>query len=184
MASPRTAIALALYYGVASRLPRQLSPGGELSRRVRGWCCKRIFEHAGDWINVEPDVYIGLGARIRLGEGSAFGRSCRIYGGVDVRDRVMIGPEVVFLSRNHSIADRSLPIGEQGDEPQRVPVVEELAWIGTRAIILPGRRIGRGAVVGAGAVVTHDVEPFAIVGGNPARVLGYRPEAAPVLDVA
>jgi len=49
-----------------------------------------------------------------------------------------------------------------------------LAWIGERAIILPGRRVGRGAIVGAGSVVTRDVEPFSIVGGNPARPIGRR----------
>ena len=47
-------------------------------------------------------------------------------------------------------------------------------WIGANVTILPGRRIGRGSVVGAGSVVTHDVEPFTTVGGNPARVIGVR----------
>nr|WP_284507171.1 acyltransferase [Caballeronia sp. ATUFL_M2_KS44] len=53
-------------------------------------------------------------------------------------------------------------------------VIEDHAWIGARAIICPGVRIGEGAVVGAGAVVTRDVEPYTIVGGNPARFIKER----------
>ena len=53
-------------------------------------------------------------------------------------------------------------------------VIGNRVWIGYRAIILPGITIGEGAVVGAGAVVTKDVEPFAIMAGNPARKIGER----------
>jgi maltose O-acetyltransferase len=53
-------------------------------------------------------------------------------------------------------------------------VIEDDVWIGTRAIILPGRRLGKGCIVGAGAVVTKDVEPHSIVAGNPARAVGSR----------
>jgi acetyltransferase-like isoleucine patch superfamily enzyme len=60
-----------------------------------------------------------------------------------------------------------------------LPVIEDGAWIGQRAIILPGRRIGRGAVVAAGAVVTRDVAPLEIVAGNPARVIGSRETVYP-----
>jgi maltose O-acetyltransferase len=53
-------------------------------------------------------------------------------------------------------------------------VIGDDVWIGTRAILLPGVTVGRGAIVGAGAVVTADVPPRAIVGGNPARIIRYR----------
>jgi acetyltransferase-like isoleucine patch superfamily enzyme len=53
-------------------------------------------------------------------------------------------------------------------------VIGNDVWIGTRAIILPGVNIGDGAVIGAGAIVTKDVEPYAVVGGNPARLIRYR----------
>ena len=56
--------------------------------------------------------------------------------------------------------------------------IEEDAWIGAHAVILPGVTVGRGAVVGAGSVVTHDVPPYAIVAGVPARILRYRDAAA------
>jgi virginiamycin A acetyltransferase len=66
-----------------------------------------------------------------------------------------------------------LPTGHRGDT-----VVESDVWLGYGAVILPGRHIGAGAVVGAGSVVTRDVPPYAIVGGNPARLIRQRyPEA-------
>lgn len=56
----------------------------------------------------------------------------------------------------------------------RFVIVGNDVWIGTRAILLPGITVGDGAIIGAGAVVTHDVPPYAIVGGVPARVIGFR----------
>ncbi|MDQ7799461.1 MAG: DapH/DapD/GlmU-related protein [Candidatus Edwardsbacteria bacterium] len=63
---------------------------------------------------------------------------------------------------------------EQGIRFYPQTVIEDDVWIGAQAIILPGVRIGRGAIVAAGAVVTKDVEPYAIVGGNPARLIKRR----------
>jgi acetyltransferase-like isoleucine patch superfamily enzyme len=57
---------------------------------------------------------------------------------------------------------------------ERPVTIGDHAWIGARALICPGVTIGEGAVVAAGAIVTRDVEPYAIVGGNPARVIGTR----------
>ena len=53
-------------------------------------------------------------------------------------------------------------------------IIEDDVWIGTRAIILPGTRIGKGSIIGAGSVVTKDVPQYSIVGGNPARILKTR----------
>ena len=53
-------------------------------------------------------------------------------------------------------------------------IIEDDVWIGARSIILPGRKIGEGSIVAAGSVVTKDVEPFSIVGGNPAKLIKFR----------
>jgi len=78
-----------------------------------------------------------------------------------------------FAIFQHGWEQAGLPAGPRGDT-----VVGSDVWIGYGALILPGRRIGHGAVVGAGSVVTRDVPPYAVVGGNPARVIRQRyPEA-------
>jgi maltose O-acetyltransferase len=169
----RRTAALVAYYGVASRLPGREFPLGELWRRVRAAVCRELFAAAGAWINVEPGVYRGDGRPISLGDGSGLGRDAKVYGAQIGRD-VMMAPEVVVLCRNHRHVDPALSIRAQGDGPVELPVIEDGAWIGHSAIILPGRRIGRGAIVAAGAVVTRDVAPLDIVGGNPARVIGAR----------
>jgi maltose O-acetyltransferase len=92
---------------------------------------------------------------------------------------VVVGPNCVFLKENRGSDDLEIPVGFHNTTPVKVPVVEDWAWVGERAIVLQGRRIGKGAIVGAGAVVTRDVEPFTIVGGNPARVIGDRRSPTP-----
>lgn len=107
------------------------------------------------------------------------------FGGLLIVGRyVSIGPGVRTFRRNHPL-DRpsmhpyfyntTLGIAAIETVPPLPLVISDDAWIGANAIILPGcRRIGRGAVVGAGAVVTRDVPDYAIAGGNPARVLRFR----------
>lgn len=92
------------------------------------------------------------------------GRKYRIITGSDVS----MGPEASILTLGHD--PQSHDFADSGGDV----VIGNRVWIGYRAIILPGIVIGDGAVVGAGAVVTADVEPFAIVAGNPARKIGVR----------
>ncbi|HLH66938.1 MAG TPA: acyltransferase [Solirubrobacteraceae bacterium] len=132
---------------------------------------------AGERFNIAPDVHLGTGEHVRIGNRSGLGRGCRVYGALEIGDEVMVAPDVAFLSENHRFERADQPIGWQGKTPLLPPRIEDGAWIGLRAVILPGRVVGAGAIVGAGAVVTRDVPPFAIVGGNPARVIGMRPGA-------
>ena len=75
----------------------------------------------------------------------------------------------------HSFADPNKPIGSEPDDPPTSLEICGDVWIGARAIILPGcKRIGAHSIIGAGAVVTKDVPDYAIVGGNPAKVIRMR----------
>ena len=93
---------------------------------------------------------------------------------VEIADSVLIGPHAVFLSggRHHRFDRLDVPIKQQGNPEKTALLVGRGAWIGANATILA--EIGHDAIVGAGAVVTRPVPPYAIVAGNPARVLRMR----------
>jgi maltose O-acetyltransferase len=106
-----------------------------------------------------------LGQRNVVNFGCLFdGRRYRITTGSDVS----IGPEAAILTLAHD--PQSPDFADEGGDV----VIGDRVWIACRAIILPGVRIGEGAVVAAGAVVTRDVQPFQIVAGSPARPVGER----------
>lgn len=90
-----------------------------------------------------------------------------------IGDNVMMAPEVVILTLGHYYNDINTPINCQGDFASKV-IIENNVWIGIRSIILLNVRIGEGAIVGAGAVVTKDVPPWSVVGGVPAKVIKWR----------
>jgi maltose O-acetyltransferase len=119
-------------------------------------------------------VHLSDGSEVSIGHRSGLGPGCRVYGGLTLGEEVMVGPDVAFLSENHRFDRLEEPIGWQGVTERNPPRIENGAWIGLRATILAGKVVGEGAIVGACAVVTKDVAPYAIVGGNPAVVIGTR----------
>ncbi len=106
----------------------------------------------------------------RIGAGTRVSRDCTLdtRGGLRIGDHVSISPEAVILTADHGHNRRGFPLRH------RPVVIEDRAWIGMRAMILPGVRVGRGAVVAAGAVVSRDVAPLTVVAGVPARAIGHR----------
>jgi len=93
---------------------------------------------------------------------------------LDLQIRQLGLPEVIILTVGHKYDRLDIPMLEQGhNEPEPVTIGDDV-WIGTRAIILPGISIGKGAIIGAASVVTKDVSEYAIVCGNPAKVIKSR----------
>ena len=92
-------------------------------------------------------------------------------GTITLEDEVMIAANVQLISNNHDLYERQIITC-------RPVVLKKGAWVGAGATVLPGVTVGEYAVVGAGAVVTKDVAPWTIVGGNPARVLRVIPPKA------
>lgn len=86
---------------------------------------------------------------------------------------VRIGLRANIITNNHVFSDRQRPIMEQGVVCAPV-TIEDDVWIGVNVTILPGVTVGKGSVLGAGAVVTKDVKPFTVVAGVPAKVMGRR----------
>jgi maltose O-acetyltransferase len=109
-------------------------------------------------------------ANISIGEGSIIGQNAILDG----RDKLIIG-KYVDIASEVMIYNSEHDINSQDFKAITAPVeIGDFCFIGPRAIVLPGVKIGKGAVVGAGAVVTKDVPQFAIVGGVPAQVIGER----------
>lgn len=122
-------------------------------------------------IRVRP---IGGARNITIGRDTFVNTDCSFgcpVASVHIGGRAQVGPGVSFETVNHGLAYE--PNRGRGASHQPI-VVEDEVWIGAGAILTPGVRIGRGAVVMAGAVVTKDVAPGAAVGGVPARVIKGR----------
>ena len=105
-----------------------------------------------------------------VGDHTIINRRCTLdgRGGLRLGNYVSISPEVMLITSNHLKDDPNFGVE---DKPI---VIEDYAWVGSRATVLPGVTIGKGAVVAAGAVVTKDVPAYAVVGGVPAKVIGER----------
>jgi maltose O-acetyltransferase len=112
---------------------------------------------------------------VAIGRNSRINRNCTldIRNGLMIGDNVSISPEVMILGETHDYNDPTFSCSEPG------PVtIEDYVWIGSRAMILPGVTVGRGAVVAAGSVVTKDVVPMTVVAGIPAKPVAVRDSGA------
>ncbi|WNS81188.1 acyltransferase [Domibacillus sp. DTU_2020_1001157_1_SI_ALB_TIR_016] len=117
--------------------------------------------YLGDYVSLGSDLvmYATSNSRIIIGDGS------------------IIAPRCKLITSNHNYDSKnmkSIPF-DNLNLVQDI-VIEEGVWIGDSVLVLPGVRIGKGAVIGGGSVVTKDIPEYAIVAGNPAKVLKYRDE--------
>ena len=136
------------------------------------------------WIGAHSQIYdfvviraVGGDGDIVIGEHCYINPGATLYSGSGIRmgNYVLIGPGCVIAPANHAFERTDIPIRHQGFQPSRGGVViDDDVWVGANCTLLDGARIGRGAVVAAGAVVNGPVEPFAIMGGIPARKIGER----------
>lgn len=170
------ALWLVLYYGFAKQLPvsYRFQPFGMISKRVRETVCRNIFKHMGKHVNIERGANFGSGVDIELGDHSGIGINCQIPPHTKIGSDVMMGPDVLILGTNHIYDNPDLPMRLQGSVTAQPVVIEDDVWIGARVILLPGVHIGKGAIIGAGSVVTKDVPPYAVCAGNPAQVVKRR----------
>ncbi len=137
----------------------------------------------GDYVIIMDRVRLVIGdtlanknAYIKIGSNVIVNVGCYLSGegGLSIEDNVLIGPGAKLLSAGHDYRGKPEDISMHGLTYGPIHI-RKGAWIGAGAIILEGIEIGRGAVIGAGSVVTRDVPPFAVVAGNPARFLKWRP---------
>lgn len=135
----------------------------------RAAALRGIFGRIGDGATVEPPFTVDYGCNIEIGE-RFFSNSnltvldCAV---VTIGDNVLLGPNVLLIAAGHSL---SVANRNKGVEAAPV-VIEDDVWLGAGVTVVPGVRVGKGSVVGAGAVVTKDVPPYSLAVGAPARVI-------------
>lgn len=167
------------YYLFFSKLPSNRIPIiGKLNKHLRMLSCKFIFgnKNIHRTANIQRNVYFGFKNDVRIGYRSGIGAESVIeQTNLFIGKDVMIGKYLYIIGGGHCISDVSKPMIDQGTLPKSSLVIDDDVWIGARVIILKGcTKIGRGSVIGAGSVVTHDVPPYSVVAGNPAKIIKKR----------
>ncbi len=136
---------------------------------VRALFSELIGKQVDESFLLIPPFYATGGEEIRVGRNVFINQNCTFYdlGGLDIADDVLIGPNVSLITSGHPLDPsqrRAATIGKP-------IVIERNVWIAAGATVIGGVRIGENSVVAAGSVVTKDMPPDTLVGGNPARVL-------------
>ena len=146
--------------------PQAMCESKNVGPRTRVWAFAHVLPGARigadcnicDHTFIENDVIVGDRVTVKC--------SVQLWDGVRIEDDVFIGPNATF-------ANDCFPRSKRPPKKYLVTLVKEGASIGANATLLPGITIGRGAMVGAGAVVVESVPPYAVVAGNPARIVSY-----------
>ena len=143
-----------------------IDAGAQVGEGTRVWPFSHIMPGAviGKNCNIGQNVYIDIG--VSIGNGVKIQNNVSVYKGVEIEDDVFLGPSMVFTNviNPRSFIERKQEL--------KTTLVRKGATIGANATIVCGIEIGSYALIGAGAVVTKSVSPFALVIGNPARQTG------------
>lgn len=113
------------------------------------------------------------GHSVSIGKNTSLGAS--LGGEVWLGDSILIAHNVTLRASNHRFDRLDIPITQQGHSGGKIHIQSDV-WIGANVVITPQVTLGKGVVVGAGAVVTKDAEPYSIIAGVPAKVIGNRME--------
>lgn len=142
-----------------------ISIGKEPVIRWRTWII--AMTRQGDEEGAHGNIFIG--ERVHMAPGSSIASAFSII----VGDEVTLGPRAMIIDNNHGFNDPDAGVMRQRLTGAPI-VIGDFVWIGANACVLQGVTIGKGAIIAAGAVVTHDVKDYEIVAGMPAKVIGKR----------
>lgn len=120
-------------------------------------------------------LFVLNGAKLSIGNNSYIGEynNIRCTGKIRIGDNVRISQLITITDGQYNFSDKNRLIGNQGYQKGKVIIGDDV-WVGSNSVILPGVKIGNGVVVGAGSVITKNIPDYAVVVGNPARVIKYR----------
>lgn len=168
-----------LHNGFTRHLPESTAPGATLWNALRYWTIAPMLKHCGKPVMFNRGLHIGMGGQLSIGDRSGLGADARIIGPVTIGNDVGTSFNLIITASGREFARTDIDMLSQGKCPDQPVVIEDDVMIFANAIILPGVRVGRGSVIGAGAVVARSVPRWAVVTGNPARIVRMRkaPEA-------
>jgi acetyltransferase-like isoleucine patch superfamily enzyme len=152
---------------------------GRGGQRARARFYRPRLKACGTDFVTEQHVQIQGVEQVRVGDRVYVARDCYLSaaGGLDIGSDSYLGPGTKIWTNNHHYDDPHTPFVDQGWEFKPV-CIEQDVWIGPRCFVKPGTTIKVGAVVKPGTVVARSVPPFAIVQGNPGRIVGWRRDPA------
>lgn len=157
-----------IFKNISSRIP--------YVNNIRRNLCKRLFNKMGKEVNIESNVYFGKGKDLIIGNHSGLGRNFWVQNTIlEIGNDVMIGQDVMILGGGHLFSNKDIPMRLQGNKNRTHLTIGNDVWIGSRVTILGNvEKIGNGVIIGAGSVVTKSIPDYAIVAGNPAKIIRYR----------
>lgn len=160
-----------------------LAVSRRVQTRVKAFALRKVLTH-GHGFHLGARTRIWAPVRVSIGNNVYVGKDVHIECNADIGDCVMIANRVALVGRHdHDFRTVGVPVRFSpwvGSTNPHSPFrdekvsIESDVWLGFGAVVLSGVCVGRGAIVAAGSVVTKSVEPYAIVGGNPARQIGRR----------
>jgi acetyltransferase-like isoleucine patch superfamily enzyme len=157
--------------------------GGGIGKNAKIYESVKLFSRRGFPIRIGDNISIEKGVVMSTSEGGKIHIGNNVYIGeysiltsneeIEIGDNVLISPHNVIVDFNHIYEDIGQPVNKQGVIARKI-TIQEGVWIGSGSKILIGVTVGKGAVVGAGSVVTKDVPAFHVVVGNPAKIIKRR----------
>lgn len=144
----------------------------KIKKKVYTGRCKIVVKSHGDDFNVNNKSYVTINTVV--GNNVNFnGMTIQGVGNVIIGDNFHSGIDCIIISSNHNF-DNGNAIPYDETNIVKDVIIEDNVWLGNRVTILPGVKIGEGAIIQAGSVVVKDIEKYAIAGGHPAKTFKYR----------
>ena len=131
----------------------------------------QIIGFTNEKVRIAPGAIVRIGDN-QIGEASYIGLYSYINGDVSIGKNVLIGPHVSIVASNHVFSAKDDYFSDRSDLDKGKVIIEDGVWLTSGVVITPGVKVGRCSLVCANSVVTHDIEPYSIVGGTPAVPLG------------
>jgi len=151
------------------------TPGGKVVY-IRNYLLKMKGGRIGRAVNLQPGInFYHSYNNFSIGNNSGIGRrsSLHLQGKISIGNDVMIGQELIIHTSNHHMENNGIPMWQQSSEIKDVTIGDNV-WIGSRVTILPGVNVGNGVVIGAGSIVTKNLEHNGVYAGNPAMLIKKR----------